>query len=881
MALNAGSIEIKLFADLARLQSDMNKANKTVDGAMRNIDKSVGLARRAFGTLSASFGAFQLIKLADDYKRFDSQLQLATKNLNTYTQAYENVIRISRVAQSDITAVGVLYSRLNNNLRDFNVTQAQVAGVTETIALALRTNNATVQETNSVMLQLSQSFGSGKLNGQEFLAVAEGAPMLLRQLANSMKVPFGALKDLSAQGKITREELLKAWTDPEYLAALQNQVKQVGTISSAMTVFTNNLKVFVGEQDKATGISSAFTKIIMLLADNINVLAGGGLVLLSASIGKFTAGVWANITAISARNAALVSEAAILARSTAAEAAKASAVASTTTYMLRNTGATVAATTAAGSLRVAIAALGGPIGAVTTLLGLGVTAWLAWGNQGVASATQVSEALARVDKGLSSINDAKLIKMQRAALEAQRASLVESERRAGMTGARAALSSEQRNKTNLEYLMQLEDYDRKIAELDAGLEKHNQIQKENINVITEGGKAYERLAKANKLLSVEIAEQKTLIEDAKKALTEGIIKQADYNYVVDNANAKIKQLTENKHKLTLAEKEEYKMAAELAKVNADLLTSARDLAALDQSSIQVFEQKKNAISELDSATRQYVETQIELAKIAEFEKIQSEGIAREAEYAGELYDAQKEADDKRYESYVELAEKMKRENEDLNISIIGNDKKRAEAQNEIEHQRALEKINSMMLEGEYTQDLIELENKRYELQKKQLIGTKSITRELGLTFTSAFEDAVVSGKKLSDVLNSLAQDMVKLVARKMVTEPMANAVSGILGDIFPSFGGAYANGGRPPVGVPSLVGERGPELFVPNTAGTIIPNNQLSTGSTNNVSVVVNVSQSGSDVQSNESIGKNLGNAIKNAVQAELIKQKRQGGLLA
>ena len=41
-------------------------------------------------------------------------------------------------------------------------------------------------------------------------------------------------------------------------------------------------------------------------------------------------------------------------------------------------------------------------------------------------------------------------------------------------------------------------------------------------------------------------------------------------------------------------------------------------------------------------------------------------------------------------------------------------------------------------------------------------------------------------------------------------------------------GGAYANGGSPPVGVPSLVGENGAELFVPKTAGTIIPNGSLS-----------------------------------------------------
>jgi phage-related minor tail protein len=46
----------------------------------------------------------------------------------------------------------------------------------------------------------------------------------------------------------------------------------------------------------------------------------------------------------------------------------------------------------------------------------------------------------------------------------------------------------------------------------------------------------------------------------------------------------------------------------------------------------------------------------------------------------------------------------------------------------------------------------------------------------------------------------------------------------------------YANGGEPTVGRPSIVGENGPEIFVPKTAGTIIPNNQISNmGSTTNV----------------------------------------------
>ncbi len=87
----------------------------------------------------------------------------------------------------------------------------------------------------------------------------------------------------------------------------------------------------------------------------------------------------------------------------------------------------------------------------------------------------------------------------------------------------------------------------------------------------------------------------------------------------------------------------------------------------------------------------------------------------------------------------------------------------------------------------------------------------------------------------------------------------------------------YANGGRPPVGRPSIVGEKGPELFVPDRAGTIVPNHSLG-GST---TVVVNVDASGSSVEGDEEQGRELGRVISAAVQSEILQQKRPGGLLA
>ena len=64
-------------------------------------------------------------------------------------------------------------------------------------------------------------------------------------------------------------------------------------------------------------------------------------------------------------------------------------------------------------------------------------------------------------------------------------------------------------------------------------------------------------------------------------------------------------------------------------------------------------------------------------------------------------------------------------------------------------------------------------------------------------------------------------------------------VSGIVGSIFGGIGG-FAAGGQPPVGQPSIVGEQGPELFVPSTKGTVIPNDKMGMGG---MSVNININQ--------------------------------------
>ena len=105
--------------------------------------------------------------------------------------------------------------------------------------------------------------------------------------------------------------------------------------------------------------------------------------------------------------------------------------------------------------------------------------------------------------------------------------------------------------------------------------------------------------------------------------------------------------------------------------------------------------------------------------------------------------------------------------------------------------------------------------------------------------------------------------------QQYVTQPF-NA-----GDFTNAFSGK-ALGGAVGAGRPYMVGERGPELFVPGAQGNIVPNNAM--GSAN---VVVNVDASGSSVEGDADQAQQLGKAIGIAVQQELVKQKRPGGLLA
>ena len=178
--------------------------------------------------------------------------------------------------------------------------------------------------------------------------------------------------------------------------------------------------------------------------------------------------------------------------------------------------------------------------------------------------------------------------------------------------------------------------------------------------------------------------------------------------------------------------------------------------------------------------------------------------------------------------------------------------------------------------------------------QKQIV---ELSKTIESSFSESFKGIIKGTMSVQDAFRNMFMkiaDHFLDMAAQMAAAQISRGFMGLFSSLIPfNFGNDIqgpapgfsatafaANGG--PVGMrkPYIVGERGPELFVPNQSGNIIPNHDLGGmgGSTN---IVVNVDASGSNVEGDEDQGRELGRLISVAVQSEIIQQQRPGGLLA
>jgi len=333
-----------ITADSAQAIREFNRLRTQSTSSLKDIASYSDKVGAALGAIGLTTGLAGIVSMSDEYAKFTAQLKLATVSQREYNAAYDDVKRIANAAQQALASTGTLYARIANGTRELGTTQKQVAEITETVNLALMVSGATATESASAQLQLSQAFASGTLRGEEFNAVNEAAPRLMKALADGMGLPIGALKGMAGEGLITSK--IMAEVLPNALASLREEGKKIATIGGALTVLKNEFMEFTAVKAQANGTVNILTTSIKLLSDNLNVLFAvtAGLTTLKLS-GYFFTGVTA-VQAYFAANAELaallVVERAALISKAEALVASTTAVAASTTAKLTETQATLA-----------------------------------------------------------------------------------------------------------------------------------------------------------------------------------------------------------------------------------------------------------------------------------------------------------------------------------------------------------------------------------------------------------------------------------------------------------------------------------------------------------------------------------------------------------
>ena len=163
------------------------------------------------------------------------------------------------------------------------------------------------------------------------------------------------------------------------------------------------------------------------------------------------------------------------------------------------------------------------------------------------------------------------------------------------------------------------------------------------------------------------------------------------------------------------------------------------------------------------------------------------------------------------------------------------------------------------------------------------LGDQAITG-LGKSFT----DAITGAQKFSDAIKNMAKSvidsLIQMLIQKYIVDAAFGFISGALGGgttPAPTGGGggsglpAFANGGVATGGRPAIVGEKGPELFIPSTTGRVVPNDQLGGGG---VTVVQHINVTTGVQQTVRAEIANLLPQISNAAKSAVADARMRGG---
>lgn len=251
-------ISVKQYAnEVKKLDWNFNTIWKSIKTALlSNIAK-------IWVSIWALVSSRQIAKLSESFTWLTNRLKQVSE-WEWLDELRKKIFRAANESRTSVEAYAQSFVRFDLVNRQLWGSQEETLKILDSLSKWLSATGAEATEVSSVMLQLSQAFGSWRLAGDEFRSVSENMPILLDILSERLWVARWELKNMAADGLITSQVLKWALLDAnEQLNESFNKTSI--TISQAFTVATNNLIAKFWELDQQYSITERIVQGIQFL----------------------------------------------------------------------------------------------------------------------------------------------------------------------------------------------------------------------------------------------------------------------------------------------------------------------------------------------------------------------------------------------------------------------------------------------------------------------------------------------------------------------------------------------------------------------------------------------------------------------------------------
>ena len=273
-ATQASTATVRLEREQARLEQQLQRNANTYSQA------NIGL-RQLVGTMLALYSvgktAISITQLGDQYQSMINKLTLVTNSAGEARNRLASLTDVAKNSYSDLQSITQLYTRLDLALKQVGGTSSEAIQITQTLSKTVALAGLTTSESSSALLQISQAFNKGKLDGDEFRTVMETMPPLadaiadeLTRTSNGVRILRGDLLALAPTGVITAEVMRNAFIRASEVID-QKFAELTPTVAFHLQNLQTEAQVYFGAMFKDLGLAETFGNAIKYIANNLEL----------------------------------------------------------------------------------------------------------------------------------------------------------------------------------------------------------------------------------------------------------------------------------------------------------------------------------------------------------------------------------------------------------------------------------------------------------------------------------------------------------------------------------------------------------------------------------------------------------------------------------